>query len=43
MNIGFTNNMLPKTGTLVLTVSDKGLGAKGKEFDKSVKGRLKQP
>ena len=40
MNIGFASKAFPKTGTLVLTVSDKGLGAKGKELDKSLKGQL---
>ncbi len=40
MNIGFTNNSLPKTGTLVLLVSDKGLSKRGKELDKSLKGLL---
>ncbi|MGC6476233.1 MAG: leucyl aminopeptidase [Parvibaculales bacterium] len=42
MTIAITGNALPKTGTLVITVSNKGLGSQGKELDKALKGQIKK-
>ncbi len=43
MTIGFTGNALPKNGTLIVTVSNKGLGSQGKRIDKALKGQIKKP
>lgn len=42
MNISFTTASLPKKGTLVLLVGDKGLGTMGKKLDQAMKGALKK-
>ena len=40
MNISFTTTTLPATGTLVLTLGDKGLGKLGAQMDKKTGGVL---